>query len=167
MQLPFGRQPRLYFTIGAQRSGKTTLARKWLHREVHFEHDDNFPRYLWDSDFLRLELYRQRYCRAGEPMIFAMKHYAIAASLRAGHDVIVAGTHTSRTSIQRILEIDPTAKPILVDTPEEVCLQRAIDTGQTDLLPVISRICRRIEKIKKIGLDNYISEILEDMEKGE
>lgn len=160
------RESRLYFTIGAQRSGKSTLAREWLHRKISFagEADDGFPRFLWDSDLLRLELYGYRYHHGGESMTFAIKRYAIATALRAGHDVIVAGTHTSKTSIRRILEIRKNALPVLVDTPLAICQERAIATDQADLLPVIERVCRQIDDLKQEGIGNVIKNILQDME---
>lgn len=160
------REAKLYFTIGAQRSGKTTLARKWLNRKCSLvgEIDDGYPRYLWDSDYLRLELYNQRYCRMGESMTFAIKHYAIAAALRAGHDVVVAGTHTSKTSIRRILEIRRDAIPVMVDTPKEECQRRAIITDQADLVPVIERTCMQIDEIKRVGIKEMIGQILSEID---
>ncbi len=159
------REPKLYFTLASQRAGKSTLARKWLQRKINLpgEIDDGFPRFLWDSDLLRLELYGDRYHRDGEAMVFAIKRYAIATALRAGHDVLVAGTHTSKTSIRRILEIRSNAIPVLIDTPMEVCQERAKATNQPDLLPVIERVCHQIKELKSVGIDKVISQILSDI----
>lgn len=163
---PTEREPRLYVIIGPQRGGKSTLARKWLRREASLvgEMEDGVPRYMWDSDLLRLELYGERHKRCGEPMVYAIKNYAIRTALATESDVCVAGTHLSRTSLRRLLEIRRDLIPVLVDTPEDVCIERAIATGQEDLVPVIERSCRRLETIKNVGLHNYIQSILEDMD---
>lgn len=165
---PPEREARLYFTIGAQRSGKTTQGRRWLLRNPDnaiSAEDDGFPRHLWDTDFVRLEIHGDRYNRSAEPVSFMVKRYAIGAALRAGHDVVVAGTHTSKASIRRILEIRRDAIPVLIDTPVETCKERAVATGQEDLLPVIERLCLRVSLIKDFGVADYVDEVRRDMDK--
>lgn len=165
------REARLYFCIGCQRSGKSTLARRWLHREGRLPaplyDDDGFPRFLWDTDALRLELSGKAYHHDAESVVFAVKRYAIAAALRLGHDVIVAGTHTSRSSVRRLLEIRRNAIPVVVDTPLDVCLDRAIATNQSYLLNVIPRTHAQLQQILEQGVEGFVASILRDMDEKE
>lgn len=164
------RKPKLYITLGCQRSGKSTLGRKWLRREISFDDsgcfgsDDNYPRYMWDSDLLRLEMHGRAYCRESEPMVFAVKNYAIRAALSSGSDVVVCGTHTSKSSIRRMLEIRRDLIPVVVDTDVDTCLQRAIDTGQGYLINVIPRVHRQLRGLLAEGLDKVIDGILDDID---
>lgn len=162
------RPPKLYFTIGAQRSGKSTLGRKWLRRECSLtgEADDGYPRAMWDSDLLRLALHGERYNWETEPMVFAIKNYAIRALLATGSDVVCAGTHTSRASIRRLLEIRRDAIPVLIDTPEEECIRRAVKTDQEDLIPAIRKTRGRVDGIKLIGVDLFVETVRRDMDQG-
>lgn len=167
MPTSFDRKPKLYFTIGPPRSGKSTKAKLWLQRRESLvgEADDGYPRYLWDSDILRLELYDKRYYREGEALVFAVKNLAIRSALKAGHDVVVAGTHTSRASIRRLLEIDREAIPVLVDTPEHICLFRAITSGQNDLVErKIPQSCKQVKDLIDYGIEKTMAEILSDID---
>lgn len=56
------------------------------------------------------------------------------------YDVLVDDTHTTRESVKRLLEVDPDAIPIPIKTDPAVCKERAMKTGQKDLLPVIDRM---------------------------
>lgn len=165
------RPGRLYMSLGVQRSGKSTLARRWLRREVTLDQrgregaiDDGFPRFLWDTDALRLELHGKAWVEEAESIVFAIKRYAIATALRLGHDVFVAGTHTSRTSIRRLLEIRRDAIPVVVDTDVDTCLQRAIDTRQAYLLNVIPRTHRQLRELLAEGLDSVLDQIRFDID---
>ena len=149
--------PKLHFTIGAARSGKSTFAREWVR-----ESGPN-PRVVWNSDSCRLALHGERYASEAEPMVFAVKNYAIRTLLLSGHDVLVDGTHTTRESIKRLLEIDEEPVAYLFDTPAHVCIQRAHDTGQSDLVPVIERHSRQIQEILTFGYENLRAEILAEI----
>ncbi len=124
--------PKLYYMIGAPRSGKSTFANKWV-KEAPM-------RVIVSSDDIRMAMHGKRYEPLAETLVFATKHVMIRALLSRGFDVLVDGTHSTKISIQRILEIDNLATAIILDTPKETCVQRAIDTGKPDLVPVIERI---------------------------
>jgi hypothetical protein len=99
-----------------------------------------------------------------EPLMFAIKSLVIRVTLESGSDVFVAGTHTSRPSIRRMLEIRREAIPIVVDTDLETCLQRAMDTDQAYLLHVIPRVHRQLRSLLEDGLFQTIQSILIDMD---
>jgi hypothetical protein len=147
----------LYFTIGLPRSGKSTQARKWLAGEIDIKNNkfidefacvsrfNNVPRIVVTPDAWRLAL-GHRYNWYAEPVVFAHVQIAVRALLQ-DYDVLVDDTHTTTESIKRILEVEPMAHPVLVDTPVEVCIERAISSGQKDLADVIKRMNTNIGKL--------------------
>jgi predicted kinase len=161
---PVERKPRLYFTIGAARSGKSTYAKRWVQGLEDIEGWDGFPRVRWNQDCMRLNVHGQRYAKEAEPFIHTMKSYAVKTLLDGGHDVIVDGTNTTEASIRQLLDIDLDARYILIDTKLHVCLQRALDTGQGDLIPVIRRHCRQIEVLQLEGIPNVVRRVRSEIE---
>lgn len=143
---------KLYFTIGMQRSGKSTYCTKWASEKV--------GRVIVSSDDIRMALYGRRYCKYAETMVFAIKHVMVRAHLSRGFDVIVDGTHSTAISIQRLLEIDRKATPIRIDTPMSTCIERAIATDQKDLIGPIQRVNRQIQQIDKVGIHSYLANII-------
>lgn len=124
--------PKLFYTIGNMRSGKSTLCTEWA---------KNKPmRTIVNSDSIRLALTGKRYEPLAETMVFATKHVMIRALLERGFDVIVDGTHSTEISIQRLLEIDIDAEAIPIYTDYNICKQRAYMTNQEDLIPSIDRV---------------------------
>lgn len=123
---------KLYFTVGLPRSSKSTFCNNWV--------KDRPMSVIVSSDDIRLAMHGKRYEPLAETMVFAIKHVMIRALLNRGFDVIVDGTHSTEISIQRLLEIDENAMAIIFDTPKEVCIERAIATNQSDLIPAIERI---------------------------
>lgn len=144
--------PKLYFCIGRPRSGKSTFCNRWVEQEA--------KRVVVSSDDIRMALHGQRYEPLYETMVFAIKHVVIRAHLHRGMDVIVDGTHSSEVSIQRILEIDNCAIPILFETSEHECIKRAIEIQQFDLVNPIKRIGRQIDLLIAEGIENVIERIL-------
>lgn len=130
---------KLYFMMGMARSGKSTYVNKWI------KEDSN--RVVVSSDDIRYAMHGNRYSSFAETMVFSVKHIMIRALLRRGMTVLVDGTHTSKISIERILEIDSTAKPILINTPKEICIERALLTNQADLIPTIERQNKNLQEI--------------------
>lgn len=145
----------LFFCLGCPRSGKSTFADKWV------KHPAYRPRVIVCSDDIRLALHGQRYKREAEPMVWAINGYMAEALLARGHDVLIDGTNTTDSSIERLLQIDIDARPFLIDTPKEECLRRAVETEQGDLLPVIERVHAQLEALKEYGIERKIAEIRE------
>lgn len=141
--------PNLYFTVGPARCGKSTYCNSWVKECPN--------RVVISSDDIRYAMHGMRYSSFCETFVFAIKHTMIRAHLHRGTDVIVDGTNTSYSSIKRILEIDDKAQPIVFNTPKELCIQRAIDTNQSDLIPTINRHWQNILLINSYGnIDKYI-----------
>lgn len=126
----------LYYTVGAPRSGKSTyIKQSWDFLNYTHVCVDNF----------RLAVYGKRWWREGESAAYAHAYLAARALLKTGNNVVYDDTNTSETSLRRIWEIDPDAKPIVILTSTEVCKERAVATSQEDLFPVIERCNERLQ----------------------
>jgi predicted kinase len=161
---PINRKPKLYFTIGLQRSGKSTFCTRWAqHLEMP---GDRYPRAIVCADAIRLAHHGERYLRKPEPFIFAFDTLMIQSLLERGHDVIADETATTERSIRRILSIDIDAQHIVIDTPKEVCIERAYKTNQPDLVPVIGRCSEQFERLKRLGFDVAVEKVRDAIRRG-
>jgi chloramphenicol 3-O-phosphotransferase len=152
---------RLFFLCGPARSGKSTVAKKWANYEVDVCSGDALerkggkahwesPRAIVNADTIRLQ-FGHRFYGPIEELVHTFKHMMIKVLLDSGHDVLVDGTHTTKHSIVKLLEIDSDAEHAFVSTPADVCKERAVATDQTDLLPVIDRMVKQMEDLPPIG----------------
>lgn len=141
---------KLYFFIGLARSGKSTIAKKWIDHEIDFTNDGvpvppssaNWglpePRVVVGADDWRLAL-GHRYNSYVEPLIHPQTRIAVRALLKR-HNVLVDETNTNKMSIIQWLEEDIDAIPVFVNTHVDICKKRALETGQPDLVPVLDRM---------------------------
>jgi len=91
--------------------------------------------------------------------IGALKYGMIRTLMEQGYEVMVDDTHTTETSIRRLLEINLNATFILIDTDIEECIQRAINTNQEDLVGVIRRHHSNLQDFIGIGDTNLPQDI--------
>lgn len=157
---------KLIILSGCPRSGKSTIANRWVNNEIDIENNtiidtliDNEtgfairrlpknPRVIVCSDDIRLALTGERFNINVEGFVHAIQKVMIKSLLNRGFDVIVDGTHTKLEHIQELLYIDPTADYLIVDTPYNECINRAICTDQTDLIKVIGRMDKQLSEWK-------------------
>jgi predicted kinase len=163
---------KLYFCCGLQRSGKSTFCKKWLYENLYLINDNyelwlqTNPRVIVSGDDIRLATHGTRYNKLAEDSVFSTLHIMIRTLLITGFDVIVDETNTSEISIRRLLEIDEYAIAIRFDTSEEICIQRAIDSGQSDLVSAIKRTSNNLKLIdERGGLNIFMNQILEEVRK--
>ena len=159
---------------GLPRSGKSTIARKWTNYEIDIHRGEvkernkskskeENPRVVVNADAIRLT-FGSRFDVRHEDYVVAVKNTMIKALLLTCNDVMVDGTHTKKSSIAKLFEIDQDADYAVVNTPGDVCKARAIATDQSDLLPVIDRMVEQmsklppLEEIRKEVID-YINDI--------
>jgi len=152
---------KLYFLVGMARSGKSTIANNWSRYLCNITNNqltNNYPsiemssstlnyitpRVVVCGDDIRLALHGQRFNRLAEGIIEEIKYITIRALLHRGYDILVDGTNTTLTSIKKLLYIDKTADFYIVDTPLKICIDRAVDTKQCDLVPIIHRMNKQL-----------------------
>jgi predicted kinase len=134
---------KMTILLGSARAGKSTYAHKWRLEQA--------GRVSWDSDFIREELTGHRYFRKAEPTVFANYYLTLRALLVSGQNCIVDTTNTSKQSLRQLFEIDHEAEVVFINTPEAICIERAIATKQKDLIPVIKRMWKQIIQLANDG----------------
>ena len=155
---------KLYFMQGFARSGKSTVCKDWeeylvdikdngliarFSGMIRYKVADELPRVVVCADDIRLS-FGFRYNWRLEDHIHAIKNTMIK-TLLLKHDVLVDGTHTTKGSIIALLNIDIEADYYRMDTSVEVCCDRAVKTGQSDLIPVIERMGRQLAALPSIN----------------
>jgi len=136
----------LIVTVGLPRSGKSTWAlatSKQLRCPVV------------NPDAVRLSVTGQRFVRAAEPTVWMVVRYMVRALFHAGHTTVILDS-TNMTKSNRKIWLDEsktgnygdsTVRFVTFDTDAETCKQRAIDTNQIDLLPIIDSMHESFEEL--------------------
>lgn len=130
---------------GLPRSGKSTIARE-LSRQ--------YGAPIVSKDNIRLALHGSVYAGNAEPMVRAISKIMIDALFRSGHEWVIADeTHYSRAARDFVRDCPKDNKWITyfydVPTGPTTCIQRAIDTEQLWLPPVIKEMVERHEPLAK------------------
>jgi predicted kinase len=126
----------LKYLVGCPRSGKSTYAAKWVNEKP--------KRIVVCADTFRKAVYDKTWWRDGESMAYATAYAAVRAFLLDGYEVLYDDTNTSDESLKRLFALDENATPIVIDTPMDVCLKRAVELDQSYLIPVIARCCQNL-----------------------
>jgi predicted kinase len=132
-------KPLLICMMGLPRSGKTTIVRELMKKH-------NAP--VVRRDDIRLALHGQRYASSAEPFVKAISDVMIRSLFLSGHEVIICDeTNYSRAARDYHKSNDWRTVFYEVCTPPEVCKERAVATGQPDLIPVIEGMWGRREAL--------------------
>lgn len=132
-------KPTLLSLLGLPRSGKSTITAR-LRREL------GVP--VVNADSIRLALHGQRYEALAETFVFAIREVMVRSLFNAGHDLVLYDeTNFSRATRDRMKSKNWENVYLVVDTPADICKERAIATDQPDLLPVIDAMAARYEPL--------------------
>ena len=128
---------KLIMTIGLPRSGKST----WAERQ-------RLP--IVNPDSIRLAMHGQRFCAKAEPFVWATAFIMTEALFNAGHMIVIMDATNTNAGRRKEWEYRfPEDEYDIIwqkfDTPKDVCIQRAIDTGQEDLIPIIEKMALELE----------------------
>lgn len=133
------KKPVLICMMGLPRSGKSTIVGK-LRKEL------GAP--IVRRDAIRLALHGQRFKAEAEPMVKSLSLYMIRALFLSGHELVICDeTNYSRAARNSLRDPqwDTVFYPVL--TSPDICKERAISTGQPDLIPVIDGMFKRYEPL--------------------
>jgi len=179
---------QLYFFVAPARAGKTTVANKWVTYQIDIRsqgdiyvrsgngnylrklYPEDKPRVIVSGDDIRLALTGQRFCREAEKSVHATKYLMVRTLINRGHDVLMDSTNTTEKSIRDMLREYPTATQCWIDTTRDVCKERAIASGQEDLIEhgVIDRMHDNVDKLMEKyncpDMNAVVEFIREDME---
>ena len=136
----------LVMTVGLPRSGKSTWAKA-----------DGAP--IVNPDSIRLAFHGERFIPSAEPMVWAMAKYMVAALFLAGHRrVILDATNTTMKRRNEWKDKRWARQFLLVNTPKEICIERAIYEGDMNIIPIIEKMADQFEMPKVTWLPNYTDE---------
>lgn len=124
--------------MGLPRSGKSTVVAK-LSQEL------GAP--IVRRDAIRLALHGKRYEALAEPMIKAVSNLMIRSLFEAGHSVVICDETNVSKAARDYLKGDWLVRFYEVPTSVDICKERALLTGQEDLIPVIEAMAARYEPL--------------------
>ena len=132
-------KPLLICMVGLPRSGKTTIV-----KELMTKHNAPVVR----RDDIRLALHGQRYAAPAEPFIKAISDVMIRSLFLSGHDIVICD-ETNYSRAARDYHKSDKWRTVFyeVKTTPEICQDRALATGQPDLIPVIEAMFNRYEPL--------------------
>lgn len=108
----------LHLMVGLPRSGKSTKAREL-----------GYP--IVEPDAIRMVMHGTPWKPNMESLVWSHAHIMVESLFQAGHeDVIVDATNHTRRRRDEWTSSQWAIRLHVVDTPTEVCIQRAIDTRQ-------------------------------------
>jgi len=135
---------KLILTIGLPRSGKTTWALQ-----------QGCP--VVSGDAIRLAIFGKLWWPPGEHQVMTLARTMVRSLFFAGHPTVIFDS-VNVTEYARQFWI-PTSDCLwsleytVVNTPAEVCIQRAIECGQEYLIPVIEDNAERYDDPSKDTFD--------------
>lgn len=125
----------LHLMVGLPRSGKSTQAKKLGHPIV-------------EPDAIREALHGSPWRAETEPMVWAIAGVMVRSLFGAGHTDVVLDATNHTVERRKLWESEEWAVQYhVVDTPAEVCIDRAYETNQDYLVPVIERMARDWEPL--------------------
>jgi predicted kinase len=124
---------------GLPRSGKTTICRK-------LANDTGAP--VVNRDTIRLALHGHAYLGKAEPFVKAIGNVMVESFFLYGYSIVIYDeTCFSRAARESLKSPLWKTQFYEVSTPPEVCKERAIETDQAYLLPVIDEMWARREPL--------------------
>lgn len=122
--------------VGLPRSGKTTWAKQQMLPMVN-------------PDSIRLALHGNRFIMQAEPFVWATAKCMVRALFLAGHDkVILDATNTTQKRRQEWVEPKEWKTYFkVIDTPADVCLARAKEANDAEIVAVIERMASQNEPL--------------------
>lgn len=132
-------KPLLICMVGLPRSGKSTIVKR-LSEKHHAP--------IVRRDDIRLALHGQRYASLAEPFVKAISIVMIRSLFLSGHKIVICDETNYSRAARDFNKSDKWHTVFYeVPTPPDICKQRAIATGQPDLLSVIDEMSNRREQL--------------------
>jgi predicted kinase len=125
----------LICAVGLPRSGKTTWARS-----------QSYP--IVNPDSIRLAIHGQRFVGRAEPFVWAVAKAMVRSLFLAGHQIVILDA-TGNTKARRDEWVSPDWATFyrVVDTPADVCVERARAERDEEIIPIIERMAKAAEPL--------------------
>ncbi len=125
-------QKTLLLTVGLPRAGKSTWARQMAERY-------NCP--IVNPDSVRLAIHGQRFLLSAEGYVWACVNTMVKALFLAGHDLLILdATNVTRKRRSTWESADWGTLYVLLKTSRAECIQRAVESNDAEIIPVIERM---------------------------
>lgn len=126
----------LIATVGLPRSGKTT----WAQSQA-------WP--IVCPDAVRLAIHGQRFVGQAEPFVWATVKAMVSALFLAGHKIVILdATNNNRKRRAEWMRGEWATFFKMIDTPADVCIERAKVEGDDQIIPVIERMAESFERLE-------------------
>jgi predicted kinase len=130
---------KITLMIGLPRSGKST----WIEQNKTNEA-------IISADDLRYIVYNQRFWSDGEPMMWSIRTMMLKYLMQQGMDIIIDETNSTIARRKAIIDMaKENGYTIIGNVLEKAwvdeCVERAMNEGQTDLIPIINRMAYQFE----------------------
>lgn len=142
--------PKLYVMVALPRSGKSTYVQEHFRDTVKVS-----------ADQLRLLIYGKRFMYKGEEEVWRIREVMLKALMEQGLEIVIDETNMSKKSRKPLIDLGKEylyeTVAIVLKTDKEICKERAIETNQEDLIPVIERMAKNYQKVtEKEGFHEII-----------
>ena len=102
-----------------------------------------------NPDAIRTALHGQAYLQDAEDMVWTLAKYMVKSLHLAGHDeVVVDATNYSRKR-RDFWSGKWKIRFIHIDTDKDTCIERAIEDGRSELIPIIQHMAANFEPLEE------------------
>jgi predicted kinase len=168
-------ESQLLIVSGLPRGGKSSVCDQWVRFEIELDRlsiiyrgklktSNERPRVIVCADDIRKALHGCRWSGVAEEMVHGIQGVMIRSFLSRGFHIICDGTNTTKSSIKRLLSFYPNAEYFILDTPIEECKNRADNSNQKDLFPIIERMNEQLCEWKN-NADEFYNQLREEVRK--
>ncbi len=131
--------------VGLPRLGKSTRAKAFV---------EALPAAIVNPDAIRLAIHGQRFIAQAEPYVWLTARTMVESLFLAGHKtVILDATNTTHKRRNEWRNKNWEREYIYVDTPKNICIERAKASNQEDLIMVIERMDKQFEPLSPEDYD--------------
>jgi len=126
----------LHIMVGLPRSGKSTVAK-------------GMGSPIVEPDAIRKAMHGTAWRAEVEPLVWGIAHIMVDSLFIAGHDdVVIDATNHTRERRSQWISDKYAIQFHCVATDKDTCIERAIQTGQQYLVPVIERMAAQFEPLQ-------------------
>jgi predicted kinase len=131
------REQILICTVGLPLAGKSTWAKR-----------QGYP--IVCPDQVRLALHGERYLPLAEPMVWTIATLMVRSLFGAGHERVILDACNNTRARREPWSKEFDARFGVVDTPAELCLERALEQGDQYIVPIIGRMASEYEAVNQV-----------------
>jgi predicted kinase len=133
----------LIMLIGLPRSGKSTYTKNLVE-------ESRGGVAVISADTIRKILYGQCFYADGEPLMWSIRDVFLKSLMESGTDIVIDETNINYKNrgkaIGLALKHGYEVDAVWIETPVKICEERAMDTAQSELIPVINRMATQFQR---------------------